>query len=445
MSSVQGEIMDLDLNQEPSSGSESPPGSITRISPWLNELETAHERIEERLRQLEAIVSRIRERETVTTTTTTTTTPALAPHRDSTVGVIHERSRERLVENGDDDKTYLIAKALNMERPTSVPGGYFDCNICLEKAEDPVLTCCGHLFCWGCFYQLPFIYLNIKECPVCDGEVTDTEVIPIYGNGDGDDGGSNKAKREDCECPVCDGEVTDTEVIPIYGNGDGDDGGSNKAKREDCGIRLPPRPNAKRVESIRQKIITRGNPFIPGPETLEHIRRTIDSIGGLQALAQGDEFGLTNIVTSRGGGGGNNNNRVVRNQQNNLRLLSPFTSFPGLVVDSSSEMPPPTPTSDDAAAFDVDSFVDTTASLRTNRRRSSRIAEIGPSPALRGSSSLRRNQSSNTAGSSSSPRDFAVPGFVNSSEVVVTSASSSRRRTEDVNNGPRTRSRRRLS
>ncbi|KAL0862176.1 hypothetical protein Bca101_041294 [Brassica carinata] len=406
--SVQGEIMDLDLNQEPSSGSDSPPGLITEISPWLNELETAHERIEDRLRQLEAIVSRIRERET---TVTTTPAPALVPPpRDSTAGVIHERSRERLVEN---DKTYLIAKALNMERTSSVPGGYFDCNICLEKAEDPILTCCGHLFCWGCFYQLPFIYLNIKECPVCDGEVTDTEVIPIYGNGDDD--------------------TTTTD---------------GKTKREECGIRLPPRPNAKRVESVRQKIINRGNPFIPGPETLEHIRRTIDSIGGLQALAEGHEFGLTNIITT-GGGGGGNSNRGVQNQHhnNNLRLLSssPFTSFPGLVVDTSSEMPPA------AAAFDVDSFVDTpTPSLRTNRRRSSRIAEIGPSPAVR--ASYRRNQSNNvgssTAGSSSSPRDFAVPSqTINSNEVVTSaSSSSSRRRAEDVNNGPpRTRSRRRLS
>lgn len=404
--SAQGEeIMDLDLNQEPSSGSDSPPGLITEISPWLNELESAHERIEERLRQLESIVSRIRERATVTTTP-----PAALvlppPPRDSTAGVIHERSRERLVESGDDDsKTYLIAKALNMERTSSVPGGYFDCNICLERAEDPILTCCGHLFCWGCFYQLPFIYLNIKECPVCDGEVTDTEVIPIYGNGDGDDGG-----------------------------------GDSKAKREECGIRLPPRPNAKRVESIRQKIINRGNPFVPGPETLEHIRRTIDSIGGLQALAEGHEFGLTNIVTTGGGGGGSNRGVV----QNRLRLSS---SFPGLVVDS-SEMPP----SDDvvAAAFDVDSFVDT-PSLRTNRRRSSRIAEISPSPSPAVRASIRRNQiSAAGSSSSSSPRDFAVPGFgfsVNPSEVVTTSASSSsRRRTEDVNNaGPQTRSRRRLS
>ncbi|ESQ39069.1 hypothetical protein EUTSA_v10001730mg [Eutrema salsugineum] len=413
-SSVQGETMDLDLNQEPSSDSESPTGLITEIPPWLNELETAHERIEERIRQLEAIISGIRERETPPA-------PAPAPpsvppneHRDSTAGVIHERSRERLVENGE-NKTYLIAKALNMEKTSSVPGGYFDCNICLEKAEDPILTCCGHLFCWGCFYQLPLIYLNIKECPVCDGEVTDTEVIPIYGNGD-----------------------------------DSSDHNTTKPKLEDCGILLPPRPNAKRVESVRQKILNRSIPLIPAHETLEHIRRTIDSIG-LQALAQGDEFGLTNIIT----------NGVQQHHPSfgPLRLLpphlpSPYASFPGLVVDT-SEMSPFV--DDDVVAFDVDSFVDTT-SLRRNRRRSSRIAEIGPSPAVR--ASIQRNRSNNASqtisfrlgsAGSSSPSEFAVPGSsiatrsqsVNPTEAV-TFASSSRRRTEDVNNGPRTRSRRRL-
>lgn len=404
-SSVQGETMDLDLNQEPSSDSESPTRLMTELSPWLNELESAHERIEERIRQLEAIVSRIRERET-------TTTPALVmpiEHRDSTAGVIHERSRERLVENSE-NKTYLIAKALNMEKTSSVPGGFFDCNICLEKAEDPILTCCGHLFCWGCFYQLPLIYLNIKECPVCDGEVTDAEVIPIYGNGDD-----------------CDG---------------------SKPKLEDCGISLPPRPHAKRVESVRQKIINRAIPFIPGHEheTIEHIRRTIDSIG-LQALAQGEEFGLTNIINNGGDNGG-------QQQQNHhhhppfgpLRLFTPYAAFPGLVVDT-SDIPP-----FDDDAFDVDSFVDT-SSLRRNRRR--------PSPVVRASYQRNRTNSASQAislrlgpSASSSPREFAVPSSsittrsqtVNPTEVVTsgTSASSSRRRTEDVNNGPRTRSRRRL-
>ena len=28
----------------------------------------------------------------------------------------------------------------------------FECNICLEIASDPVITLCGHLYCWPCIY-----------------------------------------------------------------------------------------------------------------------------------------------------------------------------------------------------------------------------------------------------------------------------------------------------
>ena len=29
----------------------------------------------------------------------------------------------------------------------------FECNICLELARDPVVTYCGHLYCWPCIYR----------------------------------------------------------------------------------------------------------------------------------------------------------------------------------------------------------------------------------------------------------------------------------------------------
>mmetsp|Transcript_40905 Transcript_40905/g.131551 ORF Transcript_40905/g.131551 Transcript_40905/m.131551 type:complete len:112 (+) Transcript_40905:81-416(+) len=29
----------------------------------------------------------------------------------------------------------------------------FECNICLEAAAEPVVTRCGHLFCWACLHQ----------------------------------------------------------------------------------------------------------------------------------------------------------------------------------------------------------------------------------------------------------------------------------------------------
>ncbi|XP_071720455.1 uncharacterized protein [Rutidosis leptorrhynchoides] len=57
---------------------------------------------------------------------------------------------------------------------------FFDCNICLDLANDPVVTCCGHLFCWACLYQWLFVHSKANECPNCKGEVTNETITPIY-------------------------------------------------------------------------------------------------------------------------------------------------------------------------------------------------------------------------------------------------------------------------
>ncbi|GFH30751.1 RING-type domain-containing protein [Haematococcus lacustris] len=31
--------------------------------------------------------------------------------------------------------------------------GVFECNICLELASEPVVTLCGHLYCWPCLFR----------------------------------------------------------------------------------------------------------------------------------------------------------------------------------------------------------------------------------------------------------------------------------------------------
>lgn len=32
-------------------------------------------------------------------------------------------------------------------------GGAFDCNVCYDVAREPVVTMCGHLYCWPCLYR----------------------------------------------------------------------------------------------------------------------------------------------------------------------------------------------------------------------------------------------------------------------------------------------------
>ncbi|MBA0642229.1 hypothetical protein Goklo_026657 [Gossypium klotzschianum] len=120
-------------------------------------------------------------------------------------------------------------KKVNVEKGVSSDGSFFDCNICLGLAREPVVTCCGHLFCWSCLYRWLNVHSKAKECPVCKGEVTVKSVIPIYGQG--------KITYE---------------------------------SEEDSGLKIPPRPTAWRVDSWRQ-IIQRSAFNLPIGEMIRSI------------------------------------------------------------------------------------------------------------------------------------------------------------------------------
>eukprot|EP00755_Sulcionema_specki_P015440 Sspe_Gene.59399::Locus_32620_Transcript_1_1_Confidence_1.000_Length_1509::g.59399::m.59399/K10666/RNF5; E3 ubiquitin-protein ligase RNF5 len=57
----------------------------------------------------------------------------------------------------------------------------FDCGVCLEKAADPVVTLCGHLFCWPCLDE--WLGRAKGECPICKATCDRSTVIPMYGKG----------------------------------------------------------------------------------------------------------------------------------------------------------------------------------------------------------------------------------------------------------------------
>ena len=75
----------------------------------------------------------------------------------------------------------------------------FSCNICFDDvSDDPVVTQCGHLYCWSCLFrwiepgltpnerhtlQLPPAYTTTGDrrvCPVCKSPCSLTSIIPIY-------------------------------------------------------------------------------------------------------------------------------------------------------------------------------------------------------------------------------------------------------------------------
>ncbi|KAL9265156.1 E3 ubiquitin-protein ligase RMA1-like protein [Drosera capensis] len=69
----------------------------------------------------------------------------------------------------------------------------FNCSICFESAYEPVVTLCGHLFCWACIFK--WLRLRSTEpaqtCPVCKANISESLLVPLYGRGGSrDDSGS---------------------------------------------------------------------------------------------------------------------------------------------------------------------------------------------------------------------------------------------------------------
>ncbi|XP_026390943.1 E3 ubiquitin-protein ligase RMA3-like [Papaver somniferum] len=62
----------------------------------------------------------------------------------------------------------------------------FKCKICFGFAHDPIVTLCGHLFCWPCLYKW-WRYLGShslsQDCPVCKTRVHEEKLVPLYGRG----------------------------------------------------------------------------------------------------------------------------------------------------------------------------------------------------------------------------------------------------------------------
>ncbi|KAE8680140.1 expansin-A12-like [Hibiscus syriacus] len=68
--------------------------------------------------------------------------------------------------------------------------GCFDCSICFESAKDPVVTLCGHLYCWPCIYKWLHVRASSldsgpqhKNCPVCKATISSGSLVPLYGHG----------------------------------------------------------------------------------------------------------------------------------------------------------------------------------------------------------------------------------------------------------------------
>ncbi|KAL2491475.1 RING/U-box superfamily protein [Abeliophyllum distichum] len=242
-------LTDLDLNEQ---SLDPHVDSVVRIGSSLNELETDRARIEERIRQLAFVAIRASGQKSHQVTNSMEIRNFLGETLviwDGEKGIggndrvnVEERTSESR-KGFESDSSHLVGKALKMldyevKNVDKEGGSFYDCNICLDLAKDPVLTCCGHMFCWVCFYLVSYVDSTTKECPVCKGEVSDSTLIPIYGNG----------SRE---------HVSELE----------------------CGFMIPPRPKARRVESVRLQGVGLSLSYASVAQALRQIRISTGAMG----------------------------------------------------------------------------------------------------------------------------------------------------------------------
>ncbi|KAI3441543.1 RING-type domain-containing protein [Psidium guajava] len=82
--------------------------------------------------------------------------------------------------------------------------GCFDCNICFGSASDPVVTLCGHLYCWPCLYRWMDVRSSCDEpgerhqtCPICKAGISPSTLIPLYGRGSSSSSSECDSKKPD--------------------------------------------------------------------------------------------------------------------------------------------------------------------------------------------------------------------------------------------------------
>ncbi|XP_065862108.1 E3 ubiquitin-protein ligase RMA3-like [Euphorbia lathyris] len=134
-------------------------------------------------------------------------------------------------------------------------GDCFACNICLDSAHDPVVTLCGHLYCWPCIYK----WLHIKS--------------------------SSPVDDQQPNCPVCKANISLNSLVPLYGRGiSRSDSISKKASNDTVVPRRPPpalNTNTFQTQQLHPNLFQPQ----PQPNSFHQHRNLPDSYGGYGALA----------------------------------------------------------------------------------------------------------------------------------------------------------------
>lgn len=134
----------------------------------------------------------------------------------------------------------------------------FDCNICLENAQDPVVTLCGHLYCWPCICK----WLHLQTT------TNDPDQQPL--------------------CPVCKENISTSTLVPLYGHGRGQSSSPSQVEPDSkdsfSGLQIPCRPSACDMHALITTTPSRSNPRQLQQNLFESQQQPMFNLGGTTAI-----------------------------------------------------------------------------------------------------------------------------------------------------------------
>lgn len=110
--------------------------------------------------------------------------------------------------NSQDEQPLVTTRQQPQPQQSLVVDSRFTCNICFESVVDPVVTQCGHLYCWPCLYRwlepgmLPAERLSLG--------------LPQQFTTNSSGGGGNNNNNSRRVCPVCKSPCSTPTLVPIY-------------------------------------------------------------------------------------------------------------------------------------------------------------------------------------------------------------------------------------
>ncbi|KAJ8764678.1 hypothetical protein K2173_007766 [Erythroxylum novogranatense] len=166
-----------------------------------------------------------------------------------------------------EESTTLKQKWKSVQTHTTVSddnNGWFDCNICLDSAHEPVVTFCGHLYCWSCIY---------KWLHVCSS--------------------SQDADLQQPNCPVCKASISLKSVVPLYGRGSSASESESKRAPKDVVVPRRPPPSSLSMSASNNSHQSPPSLFQPQPQPFHNQHTFPQSYGGYAAMASSNFGGTT--------------------------------------------------------------------------------------------------------------------------------------------------------